>query len=88
MEELVQMAKKFRDAASRGDDLGLSEDEVKFYDSLANNESAVRELTDETLTKIAHELPESLRQNLSVDWSERENVLAKLSLIVKRILHK
>lgn len=61
---------------------------MRFYDALANNESAVRELTDETLKKIAHELTESLRQNLSVDWSERESVQAKLRLLVKRILLK
>ena len=88
MEELVEMAKKFRDAATRGETLGLTEDEVRFYDALANNESAVRELTDETLKKIAHELTENLRQNLSVDWSERESVRAKLRLMVKRILRK
>ncbi len=88
MEELVQMAKKFREAASRGEQLGLSEDEVRFYDALANNESAVRELTDETLKKIAHELAENLRKNLSVDWSARESVQAKLRLMVKRILRK
>jgi len=88
MEELVEMAKKFRDAASRGDQLGLTEDEVRFYDALANNESAVRELTDETLKKIAHELTENLRQSLTVDWSERESVRAKLRLMVKRILRK
>ena len=88
MEELVAMAKKFREEASRGVTLGLTEDEVRFYDALANNESAVRELTDETLKKIAHELTENLRQNLSVDWSERESVRAKLRLMVKRILRK
>jgi len=88
MEELVEMAKKFREAASRGEKLGLTEDEVRFYDALANNESAVRELTDETLKKIAHELTENLRQSLSVDWSERESVRAKLRLMVKRILRK
>jgi len=88
MEELVEMAKKFREAASRGEQLGLNEDEVRFYDALANNESAVRELTDETLKKIAHELAESLRKNLTVDWSARESVQAKLRLIVKRILRK
>lgn len=88
MEELVEMAKKFREAASRGEMLGLSEDEVRFYDALATNESAVRELTDETLKKIAHELTENLRQNLTVDWSERESVRAKLRLMVKRVLRK
>jgi len=88
MEELVEMAKKFREAARRGVQLGLSEDEVRFYDALILNESAVRELNDETLRKIAHELTENLRQNLSVDWSERESVRAKLRLMVKRILRK
>jgi len=88
MEELVDMAKKFREAASRGEQLGLTEDEVRFYDALATNESAVKELTDETLKKIAHELTENLRQNLTVDWSERESVRAKLRLMVKRILRK
>jgi type I restriction enzyme, R subunit len=61
---------------------------VRFYDALTNNESAVRELTDETLLKIAHELAENLRRKLSVDWSARESVKAKLRLIVKRILRK
>ena len=88
MEELIAMAKKFREAANRGDQLGLREDEVKFYDALANNESAVRELQDETLKKIAQELTQSLRENLTVDWSERESVRAKLRLMVKRILKK
>ncbi len=88
MRELVEMAKKFRVAAGRGEQLGLSEDEVRFYDALANNASAVQELADETLKKIAHELTENLRKNLTVDWSERESVQAKLRLMVKRILRK
>jgi type I restriction enzyme R subunit len=88
MEELVEMAKKFKEAASRGEQLGLTEDEVRFYDALASNESAVRELTDETLKKIAHELTENLRKNVTVDWSQRESVRASLRLMVKRILRK
>lgn len=88
MEELVDMAKKFREAAKRGEELGLTEDEIRFYDALANNESAVRELTDETLKKIAHELTENLRKNITVDWSKRESVRASLRLMVKRILRK
>lgn len=88
IEELIEMAKKFHEAANRGEKLGLNEDEVRFYDALANNESAVRELTDETLKKIAHELTENLRQNVTVDWSARESVRAKLRLMVKRILRK
>ncbi len=88
IEELIGMAKKFKAAASRGETLGLTEDEVRFYDALADNESAVRELSDETLKKIAHELTENLRQNITVDWSARDSVRAKLRLMVKRILRK
>ncbi|MDR6398320.1 ribosomal protein L17 [Herbaspirillum seropedicae] len=88
MEELIEMAKKFREAARRGESLGLNDDELKFYDALANNESAVRELNDEILKKIAHELTENLRRSLKVDWAERESVRASLRLMVRRILRK
>lgn len=88
MEELIAMAKKFKEAAERGTDLGLNYDELAFYDALANNEESVRELGDETLRKIAHELAENLRLNASVDWAVRDNVRAKLRLMVKRILRK
>ncbi|MFM0140444.1 type I restriction endonuclease subunit R [Caballeronia grimmiae] len=88
MEELIAMAKKFKEAANRGEELGLTEDELRFYDALANNEAAVRMLGDETLRKIAHELTENLRQNVSVDWAVRESVRAKLRLMVKRVLRK
>lgn len=88
IEELIEMAKKFAAASKRGDQLGLNDDELAFYDALANNESSVRELGDETLAKIAHELTESLRQNVTVDWSNRDSVRAKLRLLVKRILRK
>ncbi len=88
MEELIAMAKKFKEAADRGAELGLNPDEIAFYDALANNEESVRELGDETLKKIAHELAENLRKNASVDWSVRDSVRAKLRLMVKRILRK
>ncbi len=88
MEELVDMAKKFRQAAGRGEALGLSEDEVRFYDALAHNASAVKELADDTLKKIAHELTDNLRKSMTVDWSQRESVRANLRLMVKRILRK
>ena len=88
MQELVEMAKKFREATSRGEQLGLTDDEVKFYDALAANESAVQELADETLKKIAHELTENLLSNITVDWSSRESVRATLRLMVKRVLRK
>jgi type I restriction enzyme R subunit len=88
IEALIEMAKKFRAVAQRGEKLGLTEDEIHFYDALADNESAVRELSDETLKKIAHELTEKLRKNISVDWAQRESVRATLRLMVKRILRK
>jgi type I restriction enzyme R subunit len=88
MEELIEIAKQFHEAHSRGEKLGLSEDEVKFYDALANNESALRELKDETLKLIAQELTESLRRNLKVDWEQRDSVRAELRLMLKRILRK
>jgi type I restriction enzyme R subunit len=88
IEELIEMAKKFKEAADRGADLGLNSDELAFYDALANNEESVRELGDETLKKIAHELAESLRKNITVDWAVRDSVRASLRLLVKRILRK
>ena len=88
MEELVEMAKKFREASRRGEVLGLSEDEVKFYEALIENESAVRELSDDILKKIAQELTDNLRKNVTVDWAERESVRARLRLMVKRVLKK
>ena len=88
IEELIEMAKKFASASKRGDELGLNDDELAFYDALANNESSVRELGDEILAKIAHELTDSLRKSVTVDWSNRESVRARLRLLVKRILRK
>ncbi|MBF6622187.1 MAG: type I restriction endonuclease subunit R [Pseudomonas stutzeri] len=88
IEELIEMAKKFAAASKRGEQLGLNDDELAFYDALANNEASVRELGDEILAKIAHELTASLRQNVTVDWSNRDSVRARLRLMVKRILRK
>jgi type I restriction enzyme, R subunit len=88
IEELIAMAKKFKEAIGRGEELGLNADELAFYDALANNEEAVREMGDEILKKIAHELAESLRKSTTVDWAVRENVRASLRLLVKRILRK
>ena len=88
IEELIEMAKKFAAASQRGDALGLNDDELGFYDALANNEASVRELGDAVLAQIAHELTASLRANVSVDWSSRESVRAKLRILVRRILRK
>lgn len=88
IEELIEMAKKFQEAAERGDALGLSHDELAFYDALAMNEAAVRELGDVTLKKIAVELTQSLRKSVTVDWSKRETVRAKLRVMVKTLLKR
>ncbi len=68
IEELIELAKEFKEALNRDVELGLQPDEVVFYDALANNESAVRELGDETLKKIAVEITEKLRKSTTVDW--------------------
>lgn len=88
IEELIAMAKKFQQAAKRGAELGLSSDELAFYDALATNEAAVRELGDATLKKIAVELTQSLRKSITVDWSKREAVRAKLRVMVKTLLKR
>lgn len=88
IEELVAMAKEFKEAAAEGEKLGLNTEEVAFYDALADNEASVRELGNETLKKIAVELTENLRRSTTVDWAVRDAVRAKLRLMVKRILRK
>ena len=86
--ELVDLAKKIREEKERGVDIGLNENEVAFYDALCENESAVKELGDETLKKIAQELVVMLRKNTSIDWTLKNNVQAKLRVMVKKLLNK
>ena len=88
IEELIQLARDLREANARGEALGLSEDELAFYDALETNDSAVRVLGDETLRDIARELVETVRGNVTIDWTLRENVRAQLRVLVKRILRK
>jgi type I restriction enzyme R subunit len=88
IEELIQLAKDMRAAQARGDDLGLNGDELAFYDALEVNDSAVKVLGDDTLKTIAKELVDSVRKNVSIDWTVKESVRAKLRVIVKRILKK
>ena len=88
MEELIQMAKEFQAVLEREAALGLGRDEIAFYDALAHNESAVRELGDETLKKIAVEITEKLRASTTVDWQVRESVRARLRILVRRCLQK
>ena len=88
IEELIGLARELREAGARGEQLGLSEDELAFYDALETNDSAVQVLGDETLQEIARELVETVRRNVKIDWTIREDVRAFLRSRVKRILRK
>ena len=88
IEELIQLAKDMRQAAQRGEALGLTDDEVAFYDALETNDSAVKVLGDDALRVIARELVATVRANVTIDWTVRDNVRAQLRVLVKRILRK
>ena len=88
IEELIQLAKEMREAGARGERLGLSEEELAFYDALETNDSAVQVLGDDTLRDIARELVDTVRSNVTIDWTLRENVRAHLRVLVRRILRK
>jgi type I restriction enzyme, R subunit len=88
LHELIALAKDLREARKRGEDSGLSPEEVAFYDALADNQSAVKVLGNEQLKVIAHELLSSLRANVSVDWAHRDSARARLRVLVRRILRK
>ena len=88
IEELIQLARDMREANARGEKLGLSEDELAFYDALETSDSAVQVLGDETLRSIAQELVETVRGNVTIDWTLRENVRANLRRLVKRTLRR
>jgi len=88
IEELIALAKDLREANRRGEKLGLTDDEVAFYDALEVNDSAVAVLGDETLRLIAQELVKAVRNSITIDWTVRENVRAQMRVIVKRILRK
>ena len=88
IEELIQLARELREANVRGEKLGLSDDELAFYDALEINESAVQVLGDETLRDIARELVETVQGSITIDWTLRENVRADLRRLVRRILRK
>ena len=88
IEELIQLAKEMREADKRGEELGLSSDEVAFFDALEVNDSAVKILGDAQLRSIAQELVQAVKNNVTIDWTQRENVKANLRVIIKRILRK
>ena len=88
IQELIELAKDIQAAHQRGEDEGLSQEEISFYDALAQNESAVEVMGDEKLRFIAHELLSRLKSNASVDWQHRESARARMRVLVKRILRK
>ncbi len=88
IEQLIEIAKEIRQAQDRSDELGLSDDELAFYDALEVNDSAVKVLGDETLRDIAVELVETVRRNVSIDWTMKESARAKIRVMVKRILRR
>ena len=88
IEELLGLAKQMREAQARGEALGLTHDEVAFYDALEANDSAVKVLGEPTLKTIARELVKTVKSSVTIDWTVRENVRAQLRVIVKRILRK
>jgi type I restriction enzyme R subunit len=88
IEEMIALAKEMREANKRGEQMGLSEDELAFYDALETNDSAVKILGDRILRQIAQELVKTVRDNVTIDWTLRENVRAYLRVLVKRILRK
>ena len=88
IEELIELAKEIREASKRGEEEGLTVEEIAFYDALADNESAVEVMGDEQLKVIAHVLVEKVRANVGVDWTQSENARARIRVLVKKILRK
>ena len=88
LEELIRIAKDIKESDQRGENLGLSDDELAFYDALANNDSAWEVLGDKVLKELAVVLVDKVKANVSIDWTLKESVQAKLRTIVKRLLRK
>lgn len=88
IEELIGLARTIRDAVRRGEETGLSEDELAFYDALASNEPARGMITDSTLRQIAHELANRIKAKATLDWTQRDTVRADMRRTVRRLLAK
>ena len=88
IEELIGLARDMQAADARGEQLGLTEEELAFYDALGTNDSAVAVMGDEVLSMIARRLVETVRSNTGIDWTRREDVRARLRIAVKRLLRK
>ena len=88
IQTLIDLAKDVKASAARGDAEGLSDEELAFYDALAQNDTAVEAMGNEQLRLIAHELLEQVRKNATVDWHKKESARARMRILVKRILKK
>ena len=88
IEELIKLAKDLDAATKRGEDMGLTDDEIAFYDALASNDSAVQAMGDDKLKLIAAELITQVKKSVTIDWTLRESARAKIKVMVKRILNK
>jgi type I restriction enzyme R subunit len=88
IEAMIELARELREANARGVRLGLSDDELAFYDALGENDSAVKVLGDEQLRVIAREVAETVRSNVSIDWTQREQAKANLRRMVRRVLNR
>lgn len=88
IEELLDLARQMREAQKRGDNLGLTEDEIAFYDALEVNDSAVKILGDDQLREIARDIARIVQENVTIDWQLREQARANLRRLVKRVLRK
>ena len=88
IQELIELAKEMKQAQNKGADLGLTDDEVAFYDAVSDNESAKEVLGDDVLKNIASDLVEAVRKSVTIDWKVRESARAKIRTIIKRILRK
>ena len=88
IEELIKLAKDIREARARGENENLSDDEIAFYDALAENGSAAEVMGDQQLKVIAHELLNSLKENVTVDWTHKASARARMRVLIKKILRK
>jgi type I restriction enzyme R subunit len=88
IEDMIKMAKDIMNSYKEGEELGLTEEEVAFYDALTCDERVKELLGDETLIKIVKELADTIRKNITIDWENKESVQAKMRLSIRRLLRK
>ena len=86
--ELIHMARSMRDAAHRGDELGLTEDEMAFYDALVAHGGVKEVMGDDVLARIAHDLVDAIRSSVTIDWTRKEAVRARMRSKIKRLLRQ